>query len=195
MTQATQDAIVSTTQAENLRNWIAGVIEQRIAIRKARRRARWFKAFGIIAMIIAVAATIVTAGGFSPIAAAILGLAAGAIQATISGIQENWFGMVTSIVSSLVSFISIPAVSGVSDIVSKSIQNYGGAVVSAIKTGEAFVSGDGLGGFLEIVGVFASLATEGISQSLDALGKGATAAQKAAHKLMTDTLDALKKMP
>ena len=199
---ATQDFIASEVEAKNLRDWIEGVIEQRIKKRKARRRARWFKAFGIIAMIISAVATIVTAGGFSAIAAGILALVAAGIQATMAGINKNWTGLAISVVQAVLSFM--PALGTIADsagnsliapAVASSIQSYGTAVVSAINSGQAFASGNGLLGIIEAFGAFSSLVAGGLSQVLAKVQEGVAAVSEETQKIIQSTLTAIKDLP
>ena len=196
---ATEDVVLSEIEAQNLREWIKNVIDQRIKEREARRRARWFKAFGIIAMIIAVAATIVTLGGGSALVAGVLGLVAAGIQATMAGINKDWFGLATSVIQAVLNFI--PALGTVLNSAGKplvaasvasSLKNYGGALVSALQSGKAFASGDELLGILEVFAVFSDLATEGLAQGIK---NGTTELTKNTQRVMEDIFNVIKEVP
>jgi hypothetical protein len=195
ITEATEDVILAEGEANSLRKWIDEVIEARIKRRKEERRNRWFKALGIVSMILSAVATIATIGSASPWLIGSLGLAAGAIQASIAGVKGDWFSMGINIVGAVLSFVG-PLGTGTNPIIPKSLasslKNYGGVLTAAINSGKAFASGNDLLGFLEVFGVFANLAAEGFSKMLT---NGISEISKNTRALVQDTLNTLLTVP
>ena len=192
---ATEDVILAKREAQHLRDWIEKVIEQRIKERKARRRARWFKAFGIIAMIISAIATIATLGGASALFVGIAAASAAAINGVIAGMQGDWLGLVSSIVQvgvSIVGGIAGAASKLISQATAKTVKTLGGAAKAALKSARALSSEKNLLGFLEAVSSFAQISSAALDQAVKQASSGIS---NNLQKMLGGTFDVFKDVP
>ncbi|WP_341732306.1 DUF4114 domain-containing protein [Microcoleus sp. EPA2] len=174
---AEQAVGISEDLAKQSKEMLEQIIKQRVAERKARKKAFWNKILGIVSTVLSLLGAVLT---FVP-GANLVGLALGAIGGAINVVQAaingDWMGAIFSAIMAGASFV-------------------GGAIGNGIKAGQAMVmgmtkavaqkvfttikafqslasgafngvrnllSGDKIMGFLQIMGGLAGAATSGIS--------------------------------
>jgi chromosome segregation ATPase len=202
---AEQAVGISEDLAKQSKEMLEQIIKQRVAERKARKKAFWNKILGIVSTVLSLVGAVLT---FVP-GANLVGLALGAIGGAINVVQAaingDWMGAIFSAVMAGASFI-------------------GGAIGNGIKAGQAMVmgmakavaqkvlttikvfqslasgafngvrnilSGDKIMGFLQIMGGLAGAATSGISGFVQGGLSGLSDIGKFGYKV----LESLSKAP
>jgi chromosome segregation ATPase len=202
---AEQAVEISSDLAKQGKQMLDQIIKQRIAERKARKKAFWNKILSIVSTVFSLLGTVLT---FIP-GANLVGLALAAIGGVISVIQSaingDWMGAIFSAIMTGASFV-------------------GGAIGNALKAGQAMImgmgkavaqkvlstikafqslasgafngvrnilSGDKIMGFLQIMGGLAGAATSGISGFVQGGLSGLSDIGKFGYKV----LESLSKAP
>ncbi|MDJ1178445.1 DUF4114 domain-containing protein [Roseofilum sp. BLCC_M91] len=213
---AEQAVAMSEEMAANARNSLQQIIDQRIAQRKARKKAFWNDLLGTVTSVLSLVAGVMML--FPPtaliggLAIAKIGLAlslvSGAISATQAAINGDWMGAIFNGITAATSFVSgglsqgLKAVANTTKNVWGMSQAVASKVMSSIKVFQSLasgaysgvrsaLSGDSIMGFLQAVGGLASAATAGIGGFVEKGLDSLDSFQQFGYKV----LDSLSKAP
>ncbi|MCL1466090.1 S8 family serine peptidase, partial [Argonema galeatum] len=202
---AEQAVEMSNDLAEQGKKMLDEIIKQRVAERKARKKAFWNKILGIVSTVFSLLGAVLT---FVP-GANLIGLALGAIGGAINVVQAaingDWMGAIFSAVMAGANFVGGAignALKAGQSMVMGMTQAVAQKVFSTIKAFQSLasgafngvrnlLSGDKIMGFLQIMGGLAGAATSGISGFVQGGLSGLSDIGKFGYKV----LESLSKAP
>ncbi|MEZ2322056.1 MAG: DUF4114 domain-containing protein [Microcoleus sp.] len=202
---AEQAVGISEDLAKQSKEMLDQIIKQRVAERKARKKAFWNKILGIVSTVLSLLGAVLT---FVP-GANLVGLALGAIGGAINVVQAaingDWMGAIFSAVMAGASFVGGAISNGikagqamvmgmtkaVAQKVFSTIKAFQSLASGAFNGVRNLLSGDKIMGFLQIMGGLAGAATSGISGFVQGGLSGLSDIGKFGYKV----LESLSKAP
>ncbi|TAG95296.1 MAG: DUF4114 domain-containing protein [Oscillatoriales cyanobacterium] len=202
---AEQAVSISEDLAKQSKEMLEQIIKQRIAERKARKKAFWNKILGIVSTVLSLVGAVLT---FIP-GANLVGLALGAIGGAINVVQAaingDWMGAIFGAVMAGASFIGGAIGNGlkagqamvmgmtkaVAQKIFTTIKAFQSLASGAFNGVRNLLSGDKIMGFLQIMGGLAGAATSGISGFVQGGLNGLSDLGKFGYKV----LESLSKAP
>ncbi|HIK09126.1 MAG TPA: S8 family serine peptidase [Oscillatoriaceae cyanobacterium M33_DOE_052] len=163
---AQQAVDISEEMAEQGKEMLDQIIKQRIAERKARKKAFWNKILGIVSGVIGILGTILSFTPLAPLGIALTAASAGinAIQAAING---DWMGAIFGIVMAGVNALTAGMGNVLTQGTKLAIQGLQSVAAGAFNGVRSMMSGDSIMGFLQILGGVAGAVTSGLSNFIN----------------------------
>jgi Subtilase family/Domain of unknown function (DUF4114) len=187
VTLAEQAVDISTDLGQQSKEILEQIIDQRIEQREQRQKTFWMKILGVISTILSIMATIATIGGFTPLAIG-LGAASAGINAIQSAINGDWLGAIFSVVMAGVNAVTTGLGSALSQGAKLAIQSLQSLASGAFNGVRSIMSGEGILGFLQILGGVAGSIVPGLKELI---GQCAPAMQK----ILVSIVNSLEKAP
>ncbi|MEG4167423.1 MULTISPECIES: DUF4114 domain-containing protein [unclassified Microcoleus] len=189
---AEQAVSISEDLAKQSKEMLEQIIKQRVAERKARKKAFWNKILGIISQVTGILSTVlmILSPAFPALIPFSIGL--GAVSAGISAIQSaingDWMGAIFSVVMTGVNVVTAGMGNAISSTALHVIQGLQAVATGAFNGARSIMSGESILGALQILGGFASAVTPGLKSLLDKCSP-------AIQKVMVSIIGSLQKAP
>ncbi|MEG4591256.1 peptidoglycan DD-metalloendopeptidase family protein [Microcoleus sp. F8_C2] len=189
---AEQAVDISEDLAGQSKEMLEQIIKQRVAERKARKKAFWNKILGIISQVAGILSTVlmILSPAFPALIPFSIGL--GAVSAGISAIQSaingDWMGAIFSVVMTGVNVVTAGMGNAISSTALNVIQGLQAVATGAFNGARSIMSGESILGALQILGGFASAVTPGLKSLLDKCSP-------AIQKVMISIIGSLQKAP
>ncbi|MEK0193229.1 hypothetical protein, partial [Microcoleus anatoxicus] len=185
---AEQAVEMSGNLAEQSKEMLDQIIKQRVAERKARKKAFWNKILGIVSGVIGLLSAITFfIPGLQPLSI-ILGAASAGINAIQSIINGDWLGGIFSIVMAGVNVVTAGMGNALTKGAQLAIKGLQSVATGAFNGVRSMMSGDNIMGFLQILGGVAGAVTSGLSSFI---GQAPSLIQK----MMLQVFNSLEKVP
>jgi hypothetical protein len=184
---AEQAVDISNDLAEQGKGMLDQIINQRIAERKARKKAFWNKILSIVSSVIGILGTILSFTPLAPLGIALTAASAGinAIQSILNG---DWIGGIFSIVMAGVNAVTAGMGNALSQGARLAIQGLQNVASGALNGVRSIMSGDNIMGFLQILSGVAGAVTSGLS---NVIGQ----APSMMEKMVMQVFNSLKSVP
>ncbi len=189
---AEQAVSISEDLAKQSKEMLDQIIKQRVAERKARKKAFWNKILGIISQVTGILSTVlmILSPAFPAVIPFSIGL--GAVSAGISAIQSaingDWMGAIFSVVMTGVNVVTAGMGNAISSTALNVIQGLQAVATGAFNGARSIMSGESILGALQILGGFASAVTPGLKSLIDKCSP-------AIQKVMVSIIGSLQKAP
>ncbi len=185
---AEQAVDISEDLAKQSKEMLDQIIKQRVAERKARKKAFWNKILGIVSGVIGLLSAITFfIPGLQPLSI-ILGAASAGINAIQSIINGDWLGGIFSIVMAGVNVVTAGMGNALTKGTQLAIKGLQSVAAGAFNGVRSMMSGDNIMGFLQILGGVAGAVTSGLSSFI---GQAPSLIQK----MMLQVFNSLEKVP
>ncbi|MEZ2303240.1 MAG: DUF4114 domain-containing protein [Microcoleus sp.] len=185
---AEQAVDISEDLAKQSKEMLDQIIKQRVAERKARKKAFWNKILGIVSGVIGLLSAITFfIPGLQPLSI-ILGAASAGINAIQSIVNGDWLGGIFSIVMAGVNALSAGMGNALTKGAQLAIKGLQSVATGAFNGVRSMMSGDNIMGFLQILGGVAGAVTSGLSSFI---GQAPSLIQK----MMLQVFNSLEKVP
>ncbi|MDJ1169786.1 S8 family serine peptidase [Roseofilum sp. BLCC_M154] len=189
---AEQAVDISNELAQQSKEMLEQIIEQRVAERKARKKYFWNSTLGLISQVMTVLSTIVSILSVSfpvliPFAIGLSLATAGitAIQAVMNG---DWLGGIFSVVMAGLNAVTMGMSNTLTAGAKLALQSLQSLAAGAFSGARSIMSGESILGFLQILGSIASVASAGVG----GLVKNLSATTQ---KVMLSVVQSLEKAP
>ncbi|MDJ1176383.1 DUF4114 domain-containing protein [Roseofilum capinflatum] len=187
---AEQAVAMSEEMARNAKDALQQIIDQRIAQRKARKKAFWGELLGMVSGIVGLLGTILSFTPLAPLGIALTAASAG-INAIWAAVNGDWAGAIFSAVMAGVNALTAGAGTVFTSISQQTVQTL--QVLQSVANGafngfRSIQSGDSIMGFLQILGSVASGVVGGLQGAIGA-------ATTMAEKMLVQVFNSLKTIP
>ncbi|MDJ1180223.1 S8 family serine peptidase [Roseofilum sp. BLCC_M91] len=189
---AEQAVDISNELAQQSKEMLEQIIQQRVAERKARKKYFWNSTLGLISQVMTVLSTIVSILSVSfpvlvPFAIGLNLATAGitAIQAVMNG---DWLGGIFSVVMAGLNAVTMGMSNTLTAGAKLALQSLQSVAAGAFSSARSIMSGESILGFLQILGSIASVASAGVG----GLVKNLSATTQ---KVMLSVVQSLEKAP